>query len=693
MRNVVAFLGIVALAFSAARALAAEPRGPAFGSNRYATAIDRHGTVPDEDDYVAPLARGETLSVTVAAGAKSTLQPSLRLVDPDGAVLDPGATVAARGRRVVLSGYAIPKTGTWVVRVASANGEDGEYSVRFEVASPRPVRVAKQRLGGEAPMSAAHEFDAVAGSTLSLTLDGAGAPVALRSIAGPSGEEIVPSPGTVVVKGGRTTVRGLDLAGTGGHRLVVGIDAGEATYSLTLGVAPPPRPSGAVSLAPGEPALAAVGAPADVVSGALVRLHGARFVATSPPPRVWIGGRPATVLGVNWTGSVLDVVAPAGAEGEVVGVAVQNPDGQSVARDDYLRYVTLRPLDVLSIEPAAAVLQQGAGRTFKVMLTRPAPPLGLVVTLASEGDVGSLPAFVLVRGNESSASFSFIASPTPASGRIVASYEGQVAAEVTVTPPARLAAIEPSPATVLENSTHTFTLTLEAPAPPSGLDVELTVSGAVGGVPAWVHVDAGAIGTTFELAATNVRASGAVTATSENSVSAEVSVEPPETIDLSGWRIEQANSARTFTIPAGTVLREGDYLVIGRSVTRSQFEGYWGRTLGDDVVYLNGSDQWPSINGSETFHLKDAQGVSVDGPTVAMASAGGVVLHRRAGLAAGDAGSWTSSAASPVSNATPGTGQTVPANPAGVYVSEVADAVGSGNFIFEFVELRFDRLP
>jgi hypothetical protein len=399
------------------------------------------------------------------------------------------------------------------------------------------------------------------------------------------------------------------------------------------------------------------------------------------------------VLGVNWTGSVLDVVAPEGADGDVVEVAVQNPDGQSVARDRYVRFVTPRPLDVLSLEPASAALQQGAARAFTVTLTRPAPPLGLVVTLSAEGDIGSLPAFVLVRGNESAAAFTFVASATPATGRIVASYDGQVAAAITVTPPARLASIEPSPATVLENSTQTFTLALESAAPPTGLDVELSVTGAVGAVPGWIRVPGGASETSFELAATNFRTSGAVTASSENSVAAAVSVVPPSTIDLSGWRIEQANSSRTYTIPGGTVLHEGDYLVIGRSASRSQFEAYWGHTLGSSVAYLDGADQWPSINGSETFHLKDAQGVSVDGPTVAMASAGGTVMQRRAGLAAGDAGSWTSSAASPVSNASPGSGQSTPTNPAGVYVSEFADAVGSGNFVFEFVELHFDRLP
>jgi hypothetical protein len=176
-------------------------------------------------------------------------------------------------------------------------------------------------------------------------------------------------------------------------------------------------------------------------------------------------------------------------------------------------------------------------------------------------------------------------------------------------------------------------------------------------------------------------------------VAADLTVVPPTTVDLSGWRIEQANSSRTFTIPAGTVLSEGGYLVVGRNASRAQFESFWGRTLGAGVVYLDGSDQWPSINGSETFTLRDASGAVADGPSVAMASAGGQTLQRRPGLPAGDAGSWNVGSSSPVANATPGSGQSAANVAPGVYVSEFSDADGSGNFVYEFVELYFDRLP
>jgi hypothetical protein len=180
---------------------------------------------------------------------------------------------------------------------------------------------------------------------------------------------------------------------------------------------------------------------------------------------------------------------------------------------------------------------------------------------------------------------------------------------------------------------------------------------------------------------------------SSDSAAADVVVAPPDTIDLSGWTIVQQNALRTFTAPAGTVLHEGGYLVVGRKATRGQFETFWGRPLGDGVVYVNSLDKFLVVNGSETFELRNAAGVSVDGPSAAMPSAAGADLRRIPGAPAGAASSWITSPASPVANATPGAGQSATSTPLGVYVAEFSDAVGSGNYVYEFVQIYFDRLP
>jgi hypothetical protein len=694
MRIGVGISSLFVLLAGVAAAFAGESRAPAFGNNSWRTSIVRVGKSADTDDYVAPLIEGETLSVEVAAARRSALLPTLRLLDPGGTDVDPAAATKRGARVVVVRSFTVPASGTWTVRVGAAGVTEGEYTVRFRVSPPHVSRFAKQRLGGTAPLTATHPFHAVDGATLSATIDAAGAPIAIRSVAGPDGRDVPVPPDAVTTKGGRVTVRGVALSsGPGEYRLAVGIDGGEARYALTLHVTPPPRVRGRGDLAADEPLLAGRATPLDVTQGTIVRLNGSHFAVTVPRPRVWFGDREATVAAVGFLGTTLDVIAPPGADGLVAAVTVQNPDGQASTRAAWCRYVPLAVLDVARIEPPTAVLQQGATRTFTVTLTRAAPPLGAVVTLAVTGGVGSAPASVVVPGNETNASFQLVAAGTQTTGRVVASYLSDVAADVAVAAPAGLASITPSPLTLLEDTTVRLTLTLDAPSPPSGLDVELTASPGLGSVPPWVHVAGGKLGAEFDFAAGSVRAAGTITAASANSVTASLTVVPPTTIDVSGWRIEQANSARTFTIPAGTVLHEGDYLVVGRSATRAQFSTFWGRTLGANVVYVDGADQWPNINGSETYVLKDADGVAVDGPTVAMTSGGGDVLRRRPGFPALDAASWVSAPATPVSNATPGDGQIAAANPAGVYISEFSDANGSGNFVYEFVELRFDRLP
>ncbi len=153
---------------------------------------------------------------------------------------------------------------------------------------------------------------------------------------------------------------------------------------------------------------------------------------------------------------------------------------------------------------------------------------------------------------------------------------------------------------------------------------------------------------------------------------------PVVEVDLSGWTIEQTNSVRTFTLPENTLVPAGGLVVVGRDASRAQFEAYWG-LLGDDVVYFNAGDAFPAINGDETFTLLDDGGATIDGPTPAIA--GGDTV-RRNDLSA--VGSWTVEAEG---NANPGIGHPDP-GAAGVFLTEASDASGSGNFVYEFVELQ-----
>ena len=151
-----------------------------------------------------------------------------------------------------------------------------------------------------------------------------------------------------------------------------------------------------------------------------------------------------------------------------------------------------------------------------------------------------------------------------------------------------------------------------------------------------------------------------------------------EGVDLSGWTVTQANSAREITLPEGTVVPVGGVVVIGRDATRGAFEQHWG-ALADDVVYVDGGDIFPAINGDETFTLRDAGSTVIDGPTPALET--GQAL-RRADLSA--EGTWTSS---PEVEVDPGVGHPDPGT-TGVFITEVSDTNGSGAYVYEYVELQ-----
>jgi hypothetical protein len=158
--------------------------------------------------------------------------------------------------------------------------------------------------------------------------------------------------------------------------------------------------------------------------------------------------------------------------------------------------------------------------------------------------------------------------------------------------------------------------------------------------------------------------------------------------NVGGWKIVQANSTISYTIPSGTVIPANGYLVIGRNSTKTAFQTFWNTTLGTDVVYLSGGDLFPQVNGSENFTLYNAAGTKVDGATVSMASAGAQSLQRKDPCnSVGTSTSWTIGA---TTNGTPGRGAGAGCA-GGVKINEFSDTAGTGNYVYEFVELHADN--
>ena len=161
-------------------------------------------------------------------------------------------------------------------------------------------------------------------------------------------------------------------------------------------------------------------------------------------------------------------------------------------------------------------------------------------------------------------------------------------------------------------------------------------------------------------------------------------------VNVSGWRISQLNATYNYTIPAGTTIPAGGYLIVGRNASKTAFEAFWrgGTPLPANVLYLNSGDKMPVINGSETYDLYNAAGTRIDGRTIAMASGAGQSVQRKDPCSSPSAAaSWTvaaSSAGTPGSGAGAGCAK-------GVVINEFSDALGTGNFVYEFIELHNDQ--
>jgi hypothetical protein len=249
-----------------------------------------------------------------------------------------------------------------------------------------------------------------------------------------------------------------------------------------------------------------------------------------------------------------------------------------------------------------------------------------------------------------------------------------------------LLSITPDAARIVVGDTQQFSVTLEHPAPTTGMNLTIAVTGGAGTAPATVAVPANALDVSFTFTAAGTATTGTLTVDSTLTATLDI-VDVPPAVDIGGWELNQDVSPQKFVIPSGTLVEPGGYVIIARTATKAEFEAHFQLTLGANVVYLNAGTKL-SINGDETYTLSDSAG-TVDGPTIAMAATAARNYQRVQPVGpAGMASSWLDQTDA-VANATPGGGQTA-AGTTGVYISEFSDASGKDNFAYEFVELFND---
>ncbi len=156
-------------------------------------------------------------------------------------------------------------------------------------------------------------------------------------------------------------------------------------------------------------------------------------------------------------------------------------------------------------------------------------------------------------------------------------------------------------------------------------------------------------------------------------------------LNISGYRLIQENSHREYifgdiTIPAG------GFLIISRNSNQEDFESFWDVTLDTNVIFVNSEGHMPIINGDEVYTLVDSSGDTLEGPTVPMES--GITMQRVSEESAGLPQSWT---VLPDSQASPGV-TLLPQGLGSVFISEISDASGTGNYIYEFIEIYYSAI-
>lgn len=400
-----------------------------------------------------------------------------------------------------------------------------------------------------------------------------------------------------------------------------------------------------------------------------------------------------------------DYIKPLPVKGAVLPEVV----GPVTFRNDYMKLLprgpqdfTLGPPEVLTVTPAKAFQFEGVSGPIKpepITVTLDHPGKADVTVEVSIADATIAEAvggpFVIKAGEASVAvDIKGLKVGSTKLSAMVKDGTKKVEIDLQVLDPKAEPAVTgltPNGAKLGPAGTQSYTVTLSSPAPQGGASVKLALEPAdLGTLPEAVTVTAGDVSATFAFKAGSKLGKGKLTAstsTGSASVALEVADLASLALDMSGWSVVQTDGAATWKLPAGTTVPVGGYLVIGRDATQKDFEAQWKVTLGKNVVYLTTGSKLPVINGKETYTLKDASGKVIDGPTVAVKGGGDDNYQRVVPVAAaGEAASWKVGPADP-GKATPGSGQGPDPGWKTAYISEFSDSLGTGKYVFEFVEI------
>lgn len=338
---------LAAFVLLAAGAAAGDDVGVPFGTNTVTSSITTVDGESDIDDYVSSLLKGESLSCTVVATGESALVPTLRLIDPSGADRTPTLKIDKGGKSLSFKSFGADVTGCWTVRIAGAADTQGPYTVAFRIKTPKRATrfgVAAETLGGGAPTTAEHTFEATRGAMVSISLRPLGrGNVSVESITDPAGLDDDPMFQALVTNKGRTKLKNFAVeGGDGTYTIKLGTTSPSVKYRLAVRVTVRARPRGKSNLSLPEPRLASLATPKRIAVGLATTLTG-HDLSKTPPVRVLFHRTEGVVQNVSDDGKTVSVITPNIPVAALTDVSVQNPDGQSFTRSG-VAYVVPAPL-------------------------------------------------------------------------------------------------------------------------------------------------------------------------------------------------------------------------------------------------------------------------------------------------------------------------------------------------------------
>ena len=152
-------------------------------------------------------------------------------------------------------------------------------------------------------------------------------------------------------------------------------------------------------------------------------------------------------------------------------------------------------------------------------------------------------------------------------------------------------------------------------------------------------------------------------------------------INICGYSIKQFDASHTYVLP-DTIIGEGDFIIVARDCSKSAFETFWNTILGSNVLFINSGNTLPMINGDESFALYDSIGTLIDSTNTIMPAGENRCMNRDSS----NVNVWSEL---PSASANPGVFSGANHN-AGLIITEFSDSTGTGNYVYEFVEIFND---